>query len=145
MYVIKLFFNPFKIVLKIFSKVSVFAVHFHFHVFHQKHQSWLGFVRFCFSAFAPHHWLVGDRRKFFPSLVIVFPPLVSVVFLLWSIYCPLQGYFRLLGQESICEGFKQVRIVFLENVGLTAFSPNETILASSPVLQNPIGPRHWRH
>ena len=86
----KAHFNPFKIVWKIFSKVSVFAVHFHFHVLHQKYQSWLGFVRFCFSAFAPHHWLVSERRKLFPSLVIVFPPLVSVVFLLWSIYCPLQ-------------------------------------------------------
>ena len=88
----KALFSPFKIVLKIiFSLLSVFAIRSHFHVLRHKPQSWLGFVRFYLSDFAPHHWLVGDRRQFFPS------PLV--VFLVWSIYCPLQWYLPLLGQE----------------------------------------------
>ena len=76
----ELFFNPFKIFLKIFSVVPIFAIRFHVYFLHQKHQSWVGFIRFCFSTFASHHWLVGDRRQFFPSLVVVFPPLVIVVF-----------------------------------------------------------------
>ena len=64
----KALFSPFKIVLKIIlSIISVFAIRSHFHVLRQKPQSWLGFVRFCLSNFAPHHWLVGDRRQFFPS------------------------------------------------------------------------------
>ena len=68
-----------------FSVFRGIAVRLHFHVLHRKHQSWLGFVLFCFSEFAPHHWLVGNRRQFFSSLVVVYPPLVIVVFLLGSI------------------------------------------------------------
>ena len=114
---------------RFFSVVPIFAIRFHVYVLHQKHQSWVGFIRFCFSTFASHHWLVGDRRQFFPSLVVVFPPLVIVVFfslidLLFS--AMIFGFWAKSIFDSIFEWSQTARIVFLENVGLAAIWPKRS-------------------
>lgn len=125
---------------RFFSVVPIFAIRFHVYFLHQKHQSWVGFIRFCFSTFASHHWLVGDRRQFFPSLVVVFPPLVIVVFFSLIDLLSSAMIFGFWAKSIFDSIFEWPESSFLKMSDSPPFGPNETILASSPLLLKPIGP-----